>query len=110
MRTHGAWSRPEESFFDRLVNDPAACCHPLNVSGSDDAAIADTVAVLHRSSQNIGNRLNTAMRMPWKAGQIIGRNIVTEIVKQQERVIVRSIVEAERATQMHSRALQGRLG
>src|SRR5580658_6998510 len=89
-----------------LVDDAAACSHPLNVSRSNDATVSDAVSVLHRSSKDIGNCLDAAMGMPRKASQIIGGNVITEIIEQQERIKVRRIVEAECAAQMYSRALE----
>ena len=65
-----------------LVNNATACSHPLHVSGGDHAAVTHAVAVLNLSGQNVCDRLNPAMRMPWKTRQVILRNIIAEVVQQ----------------------------
>jgi hypothetical protein len=50
------------------------------------------------------------MGVPRKAGEIVVRPVVPEVVEEQERVIVRRRPEAERATESHARALHRRLG
>ncbi len=90
------------------MNDPAARRHPLHVTGGDGAAVPHAVAVLHRSGQDVGNGLDSAVRMPRKASQIILRNIIAEIVEQQERIEVAGVSEAERAAQMHACAFESR--
>ena len=60
--------------------------------------------------QDVGDRLDAAVRMPREAGQVILRNVVAEVVQQQERIEVGRVAEAERAAQMHARAFEGRLG
>src|SRR5215813_2355393 len=50
-----------------LMDDPAACSHPLHVAGGDHTAIAHAVAVLDCSRQHVGDGFDAAMGMPWKA-------------------------------------------
>jgi hypothetical protein len=52
------------AFGHFLVDDAATCGHPLNVASGDCATVADAVAVLDGSGENIGDRLNAAMGMP----------------------------------------------
>src|SRR5687768_4335532 len=59
--------------------------------------------MLHLAGQDIGDRLDSAVRMPWKAVQILLRNIVAEVVQQEERIKLGRIPESESATQMHAR-------
>src|SRR6202022_1211119 len=87
-----------------LVDDPATCGHPLNIASSDGAAVADAVAVLHGSGEDIGDGLNAAMRMPGEARQVILRNVIAEVVEKQERIEVGCIAESECAAQVNSRA------
>src|SRR6516162_1934646 len=47
-----------------LMDDPAACSHPLHVARGDHTAIAHAVAVLDRSRQYIGDGFDATMRMP----------------------------------------------
>src|SRR5262245_43762530 len=62
--------------------------------------------MFHGSSQDVGNRLDAAMRMPWETGCVIGRNVVAEVVEQQKRVEIRGVAKAERAAQMHTGAFE----
>src|SRR5262249_9714206 len=93
-----------------LVNDSASGGHPLDVAGADDAAVPHAVAVLHRSRQDIGDRLYSAMRMPRKACFIILRNVIPEIIEEKKWVEVGCVIETERAAQPHARAFERRLG
>ena len=93
-----------------LMNDAAAGGHPLHVAGGDSAAVAQAVAMLDCPGQNVRDRLDPAMRMPRKAGQVILGNLVAKIVEQQKGIVVRGVAESERAPQMHARAFHGGLG
>ena len=48
--------------------------------------------------------------MPREARQIVLRNVIAEVVEEEERVELGCIAEAERAAQVHARAFEGRLG
>jgi len=93
-----------------LVDDAAARRHPLDVAGRDGAMVSHAVAVLDGAGQHVGDGFNAAMRVPREACQVILRNVVAEIVEQQERVEVRCVAEAERAAQMDAGAFEGGLG
>jgi hypothetical protein len=93
-----------------LVQNPAARRHPLHVARAHLALVAQAVAVLHRARQHIRNRLDSAMRMPRKSLQIIGRILIAKIVQQQERIELLGLPETEGALQLHTRALQRRFG
>src|SRR6185312_8853084 len=87
----------------------AAGRHPLHVAGAKRTAIAEAVAVVDRTSQHVCYRLDAAMRMPRKAGEIIFGTIVAEIIEEQEGVGQRRIAETEGAVQMDAGAFQRRL-
>ena len=74
------------------------------------AAVAHAVAVLDRPGQHIGDGLDPAMGMPGEAGQVVVRDVVAEIVEQQEGIEVGGIAEPERAAQVHAGAFEGGLG
>src|SRR5215510_12295653 len=93
-----------------LVNDPTPGGHPLNVACADDATVPHAVAMLHRSRQDIRDRLDSAVRVPREARQVILRNVIAEVIEEEEWVEVGRIAEPERAAQPHSRALKRRLG
>jgi hypothetical protein len=89
-----------------LVNDSAACRHPLNVPGSDSAVISHAVAVLHCSGKDVRDGFDAAVWMPREASQIVRWNVVAKVVEQKKRVELRSIIEAECAPQMYARTFQ----
>src|ERR1017187_1787738 len=88
------------------MNDAATSRHPLHVAGGNRAMVPHTVAVLHASSQNIGDRLDAAVRVPGKSGDIVFRNVIAEIIEQQERVEFLRVSEAKGAAQMHTGAFE----
>ena len=92
-----------------LVHDAAARGHPLHVAGAERAAIAEAVAVIDGAGEHIGDGLDAAMRMPRKAGEVVGRAVVAEIVEQQERIELGGFAEAEGAAQLDAGAFDGRL-
>src|SRR5712691_7840455 len=92
------------------MQDAAAGRHPLHVPGSHPALVAETVAVLHRTGQHVGDRLDSAVRVPGESGEIVLRVLVAEIIQQQEGVELAGFAETEGALQLYSCALDGRLG
>src|ERR1022692_1127351 len=93
-----------------LVDDPPARRHPLDVAGADGTAVPHAVAVLDGSGEDVCDGFDAAVRVPREAGQVIARNVVAEIVQQEEWVEVGGVAEAERAAQMDACALECRLG
>ena len=93
-----------------LMDDAAARGHPLDVAGGDGAAVAEAVAVLHRSGEHIRDGLDAAMGMPREAREVVLRHIVAKVVEQQERVVVGRLAESERPAQVHACAFQRGLG
>ena len=60
--------------------------------------------------QHIGDRLDAAMGMPRKAGEIVLGPIAAEIIHHEERVEIGRVAEAEGAAQLDARPLHGRNG
>ncbi len=89
-----------------LMHDAAAGGHPLHVAGAERAAIAQAVAVFDGAVQDVGDRLDAAVRMPGEAGEIIGRTVVAEIVEQQKRIGLGRVAEAEGAAQLDAGAFE----
>ena len=56
-----------------LVEDAAAGGHPLHVAGAEVAAVAEAVAVRDRAGEDVGDRLDAAMRMPREPGEVVVR-------------------------------------
>src|SRR5262249_43123 len=92
-----------------LVNDAAAGCHPLDVPGTDRSAVTQTVAMFHRAGKHVGDCFDAAMRVPRKAGQVILRNIVSEIIQQKGGIVIGRLAEAERTPEVYPSALHCRL-
>ena len=88
-----------------LMHDAAAGGHPLHVAGAQAAAVAEAVAVFDRTGEDVGDRLDPAMRVPWKALEEILRPLVSEIVEEQKRIELVGIAEAERAASASRRRL-----
>src|SRR6185436_9770785 len=93
-----------------LVHDAATRGHPLDIARAEAAAIAEAVAMLDRAGEDVGDRLDPAMRMPRKPGHVVARAVVAEIVEQQEWIELGGIAEAERALQLDAGAFNGRGG
>src|SRR5438128_8695791 len=89
-----------------LMNDAAARRHPLHIARLDGAVIAHAVAVFNSTSKNIGDRLNAAVWMPGKSRQVVLRDIVAEIIQQQEGIEVGCIAKTECAAQVYTRAFE----
>jgi hypothetical protein len=86
------------------MQNAAAGGHPLHVAGAELARVAEAVAVVDRPRQHVRNGLDAAMRMPGKAGEIVLRAVVAEVVEQQERVELAGVTEAEGAVELDARA------
>jgi len=93
-----------------LMQDARTGGHPLHVARAQCAGIPQAVAMRDRAVEDIGDRLDPAMRMPGEAAREQRRIVVAEIVEQQEGVEFGRIAKAEGAVQMDARALQSRAG
>ena len=78
--------------------------------GTDDAAVPHAVAVLDGPRQDVGDRLDPAMRMPREAGQVILRHVIAKVIQEEKRIEVGGIAEAEGAAQVDTGPFDGRLG
>src|SRR5688500_7599448 len=90
------------------MEDAAACGHPLDVTRTHLATIAEAVTVLDRSREHVRDGFNSAMRMPWEAREIRVGIVIAEVVEKQERIELARITEAECPAQRHSRAFHCR--
>jgi hypothetical protein len=93
-----------------LVDDAAPRRHPLDITGGDGAAVAEAVAVLDASRQDVRDGLDPAVGVPWEASQVILWTVIPEVVEEEKRVEVGRVAEAERAAQVNACTFQGRLG
>src|SRR5262249_41362793 len=98
------------AFRHFLVNDSASCRHPLNISGADFSAVTDAVSVFDSSFEHIRNSFDPTMRMPWEAGQIFFRLVITKVIQKEERIIIRCVAETEHTAEMDAGSFQSGLG
>jgi hypothetical protein len=94
------------AFGHFLVNDASACRHPLDIARPNTAAIAQTIPMLNGSGQDVRNGLDTPVRVPGKAGEIVIGNIVSEIIQEQERIELGRVAEPESPAQTHPGTFQ----
>jgi hypothetical protein len=88
----------------------APCSHPLNVTGSQGAAISQTVAVVNRACEDVRNGLDSPMWMPGETGKKVFGIFISEVVEQQERIELGSLTETKRPTQFYACAFNCWLG
>jgi hypothetical protein len=88
-----------------LVHDPPAGGHPLDVARPQLALVPEAVAVLDRTREHVGNRLDAAVRVPRESGEVVVRVLVAEVVQQEERIKVAGVAEAEGAAEPDARTL-----
>ncbi len=65
--------------------------------------------MFHFPVEHVGYGLDAAVRVPWKALQVMRRVVGMKVVEEQERVQKRRLVVPEGALQVHARPLYGRL-
>jgi hypothetical protein len=82
-----------------LVENPAACRHPLYIAGPERPCVAKAVAMVNGPGKDVRNCLNPSMRMPWKTREVIFRILIPEIVEQQERIEIARLSEPESPAQ-----------
>src|SRR6202163_5150300 len=87
------------------MEDSATGVHPLHVAGDHCALVAETVAVLDRTGEYVGDRLDPAVRMPGKSRNVIFWILIAEVVQQQARIEILGFAETEGALQLHASAL-----
>jgi hypothetical protein len=77
----------------------------LHIASGHFALVAETVAVLDRTREYVGNRLDPAVRMPGKSRNVIFRILIAEVVQQQEWIEILGFAEAEGALQLYASTL-----
>ena len=91
------------------MHDSPARGHPLNAAGFDDAFVAGVIAVAHAPVEQVGDGLETAMRMRRKTGDVVIRVIRSKRVEQQERIEVHQLRLPDHAHQFDPGAVAGGL-
>src|SRR6266496_2805352 len=103
-------SAPRIPLRHLLMQNAAACGHPLHITRTHLSLVAQAAPVLDRSRHNIGDRLNPAVGMPWKYRQVVIGILVAEIVEQQKWIELIGLPEAKRTTDLYAGAFQRRFG
>jgi glutamate synthase (NADPH/NADH) large chain len=80
------------------------------VTADDLVIMASEVGVLDIPGEDVGDRLNAAVRMPRKAVLVVRRCVPAEIVEQQERIGLGRLAEAEPAMEVHTGPFHSGLG
>jgi hypothetical protein len=93
-----------------LVDDAAACAHPLDVARPDDARVAEAVAVVDLAAQHVGDRLHASVRVPGEPAQVVLGSVRAEVVEQQERVEALRRIEPDGPVQVNAGALDDGAG
>src|SRR2546426_1016907 len=91
------------------MQDAAPGRHPLHISGGHLSLVAQAVTVFDGAGKHVGDRLDTAVRMPRESCPVVVRVVVAEIVQQEKRIEILRFAEPEGALQLDARALNGRL-
>jgi NAD dependent epimerase/dehydratase family enzyme len=97
------------AFGHFLVNDASACRHPLNVARPNGAAVSQTIRMFDGAGQDVRDGLDTPVRVPGKAGEIVIGNIVSEIIQEQEWIELGRVAEPESPAQTYPGTFQGGL-
>jgi hypothetical protein len=92
-----------------LVQDTAAGRHPLHVSGGHFALVPQAVAVFDGAGKHVGDRLNTAVGMPWESRPVVVRVVIAKIIQQQEWIEIFRLAESEGALQLDAGAFNSGL-
>lgn len=83
------------AFWHLVMDHAASYRHPLHVAGRDE---------------DIGDRLDTAVRVPREACQIVPWYFIAKVVEKKKQIEVRGVVETEGAPLMRRCTFEGRLG
>ncbi len=89
------------------MNDAACRRHPLHVARPEVAAIAEAVLVPHVAVEHVRDRLEPAVRMRGKTGEVVVRVVREELVEHQERIEPQVLAAAEAAAQLDAGAIGG---
>ena len=93
-----------------LMQNATSGGHPLDVTGSEAATIAQVVAMLDATSENVRDGLDTAMRVPGEPGSVVVGNVVSKVVEEQKRVDVIGVPEAKGALEFDAGTFERRHG
>jgi hypothetical protein len=90
------------SLWHFLVHDPAPRSHPLDFARAYHASVAKAVLMLHLSVEDIRDRLDASMRVPWETPDVIPGIIGPEIIQKQEGVKLGDLAVSEGTAEVDS--------
>jgi len=90
-----------------VVENATAGRHPLDIPPTQHAAVPETVGMLDRTGQDIGDRFDAAVGMPGKTGAIRCRIVVPEVIEQQEGIGLGGVAKAEGAPEVYPGPFDG---
>ena len=93
-----------------LVDDAAAGGHPLHVARGDGSLVAHAVAVIHAPREDVRDRLDAAVGMPGKAGEVVLGSLVPEVIEEKEGIEALRLAETECAAELDAGPFHGRGG
>ena len=90
------------------VNDAVGGRHPLHIARTQVAAITHMVLVAHVAIEHVGHRLEPAMRVCRKTGDVVVRIVRVKLIEHEEWIHVQAALAAEAAAQPHAGAVRRR--
>jgi hypothetical protein len=90
------------------VDDAAPGGHPLHTARAQLAGVAQMILMLHVTVEHVGHRLEPAMGMRGKTGDVIVGILRGELVEHEEWVEARAVRPAEAAAQLDAGAVRRR--
>ena len=92
------------------MHDAVTGGHPLSTARAKNAVVPQDVAVLEGAIDHVGDRLEAAVWMLGKPGDVVLRTIGVKLVKEEKGIQQRERLRAQRARQVHTRSFHGGLG
>jgi len=93
-----------------LMQDAAAGCHPLHITGCHLAFVTQAISVLDRACEHVSDRLDAAMRMPRESRDVVLGIVVTEIIEQKEGIELLGFAETKGSLKLYAGTLNGGRG
>jgi hypothetical protein len=91
------------------MDDAAPGGHPLHVPRTYDAFIPEAVAMGNGSTENIGDRLDAAVRMPGEAFAVKPGIVASKVIEQKKGIEWFGLAEPECPLEMNAGSFERRL-
>jgi hypothetical protein len=101
-------AHPAFLLFGHLrMHQPPTGGHPLHAAGYEHALVTVVVAVAHAAVEHVSDRLEPAVRVIGKAGEVVLGLIGAELIEHEERIQVRQLWLPDDPAQLHAGAIGG---